>query len=148
MAVWHALKRLSETALSLVGADIEAASGLSGADFGILSRLEDLGGGTLHQHELAKLLGWQKARLSHQLTRMQSRALLRRDCPAAGIGVQVSILQAGRDAIATARPVHAASIRQHVLRHIREKEARTLVDVVQRLKGAEAGPGGAPRRKS
>jgi DNA-binding MarR family transcriptional regulator len=138
LQVWHALKQLSETALARVGGDIEAASGLSGADFAILSRLEDLGGGMLLQNKLARLLGWNKARLSHQLTRMQARELLRRDRPSTGRGVEISILTLGRDAIATARPVHAASIRHHLLRHLKADEARTLVDVVRRLQGAGA----------
>jgi hypothetical protein len=36
-----------------------------GADFGILSRLEDFGKEKLIQQDLAASLGWHKTRLSH-----------------------------------------------------------------------------------
>ena len=132
-AIWHALKHLSDRALGAVGRAIETETGLSGADYGILTRLEDLGAGELRQHELAKSLGWDKARLSHQLTRMEARSLLLRDVQTPGKGVMVRILLAGRDAIAAARPVHASAVRQHLLRHLQPQEAKLIVDIVKRL---------------
>jgi len=132
---WHAIKRLSETALARVAGEIEAATGLSGSDFGILTRLEDLGGGTLLQRDLVKSLGWHKARLSHQLTRMEGRGLVRRENPTSGRGVLVSILILGRTTIATARPVHSSAIRTHVLSHLNAEEARVLVQVARRMAG-------------
>jgi DNA-binding MarR family transcriptional regulator len=120
-------------ALGIVGAEIETATGLSGADFSILTRLEDMGDGAILQHELAKALGWHKSRLSHQLTRMEGRALLRRDVPGSGQGVLVAILPAGREVIMAARPVHAAAVRKHILGYLSPTEARVLVGVVARM---------------
>jgi DNA-binding MarR family transcriptional regulator len=129
--LWHALKKLSEVGLAAVGSVIESATGLSGADFGILSRLEDLGGGVLPQQELQLSLGWDRSRLSHQLTRMESRGLLQRQ--AAARRVTVKILRNGRDVIAAARPIHAAAIREHIFPHINAKEADLIVRLVRRI---------------
>jgi DNA-binding MarR family transcriptional regulator len=135
--LWHALKALGEAALILVGREIETATQLSGADFGVLSRLEDLGNGALSQQELANSLNWHKSRLSHHLTRMESRSLLRREPSSTGRGVTVVILPAGKTAIAAARPVHASAVRTQILRHIGKSEERALLALVKRLKTAD-----------
>jgi DNA-binding MarR family transcriptional regulator len=112
LALWRAWKQASETVRARVGEDIAAETGLSDPDFGILTRLVDLGGGSLRQNELAASMGWHRSRLSHQLTRMADRGLLTR--AAEGDGVLVSITRPGREIIETARPVHAAAVRQHL----------------------------------
>ena len=137
-ATWLAVKRLSGQALAAVSRDIEAATGLSGADFGILARLEDLGAGRLAQATLLASLEWEKSRLSHQLTRMEVRHLTERDRSDAR-SVMVRMLPFGRERIALARPVHALAVRRHILRHTTPDEARILTRIVQRLTTAAAG---------
>lgn len=131
-ATWEAVKRLSGAALSTVGGHIEAATGFSAADFAILTRLEDLGGGSLAQAALLMSLAWEKSRLSHQLTRMAARGLIERE-RSDGRGVLVHLSASGRDRIAAARPVHAEAVRTNVLRHIAPDEARALAAIVDRL---------------
>src|ERR1700761_5129745 len=78
LRIWHAFKLMGEDVLERVGRDISDATGLSGPDFGVLSRLADLGKGEMRQQVLARSLGWDKSRLSHHLTRMQQRHLIER----------------------------------------------------------------------
>jgi DNA-binding MarR family transcriptional regulator len=136
-ALWYALKTLSEVSLSAVANVIESATGLSGADFGILSRLEDLGHGVLPQQELQRALGWDKSRLSHQLTRMEARGLLGRVSEAGVRGVNVKIRHHGHTAINAARPVHAAAVRDHVLRFVRPNETAVLLRLLRRIRTAD-----------
>ena len=131
-ALWHALKRLGETVLARVGAELESETGLSGSEFAILSRLEDLGDGALGQQALMQSLKWEKSRLSHQLTRMQSRAFIRREPEPSGRAVTVKILPAGSLAISAARPAHAAAVRA-VLRQIDREHEQLLITLVDRL---------------
>lgn len=133
LELWHAVKQLGERALSAVGSALEATTGLSGADFGVLSRLEDLGRGSLPQKELRTSLGWDKSRLSHQLTRMEARGLLARKPGGDGRAIVVELLATGRRAITAARPVHAEAVREHLLRHIQGPEAAALLSVSQRI---------------
>ena len=112
--LWHAWKRAGEAVMAGVERDIVATTGLSGADYGVLSRLVDLGLGKLRQQELANLMGWDKSRLSHQLTRMEARSLVTRQTAKAD-GVTVTLTTEGRKALALARPVHAESIRRRLL---------------------------------
>ena len=131
-AVWHALKRLGEGVLARVGAEIEAATQMSGADFAILSRLEELGSGTLSQQSLIQSLNWEKSRLSHQLTRMEARALVARVAASSGRSVDVNLLDAGARAIEKARPVHVHAVRS-MLKEISEEEQKMLVALMDRL---------------
>lgn len=114
IAIWHAFKRVGEAVLAAVERDIRAASGLTGPEFGVLTRLVDLGDGCLRQQELATSMRWDKSRLSHQLTRMQKRDLVSRSTVHPST-VMVEITDAGRAALAPARPAHARSIRENLL---------------------------------
>lgn len=131
-ATWLAVKRLSGHALAAVGRDIEAATGLSGADFGILTRLDDLGEGSLSQAALLTSLEWEKSRLSHQITRMEARQLVKRT-RTENRSVTVQLLPEGRRRVNMARPIHAEAVRRYILQHINVGEARMLVTIVGRL---------------
>ncbi|WP_299570963.1 MarR family winged helix-turn-helix transcriptional regulator [uncultured Williamsia sp.] len=114
VAIWHAFKRVGEQVSTAVERDILAASGLTGPEFGVLTRLVDLGDGRLRQQELATSMRWDKSRLSHQVTRMQKRDLVSRDTVDAST-VMVEITDTGRAALRPARPAHARAIRAHLL---------------------------------
>jgi DNA-binding MarR family transcriptional regulator len=130
--LWHAWQLAGEAVMARVVRDVADATGLSGPDFGVLSRLMDLGDGELRQHDLADSMRWDKSRLSHQLTRMESRRLLGRT-PADGRGVIVAITRAGRRALALARPIHAASIRRNLLSKIGIRRRAVLAVVCKEL---------------
>ena len=72
------LRKATEAMMTGIDRDLQDATGLTGSDFAVLSRLVDLGGGELRQKDLAASIGWDKSRLSHHLTRMEERALLAR----------------------------------------------------------------------
>ncbi len=123
--LWNAWKRAGEAVMAGVERDIAATTGLSGPDYGVLSRLADLGRGKLRQQELANSMGWDKSRLSHHLTRMEARSLVRRQT-AKGDGVFVAQTNEGRRVLARARPVHAESIRRHLLAKLTGEQREAL----------------------
>jgi DNA-binding MarR family transcriptional regulator len=131
--LWHAIKTLSDSSLSTVASVIESATGLSGGDFGILSRLDDVGHGVLPQQKLQRSLGWEKSRLSHQLTRMEAKGLLTRASESGVRSVNVKISRQGQTAITAARPVHAAAVRERVLKYFRPNEASALLRLIRRM---------------
>ena len=125
MRIWHAFRMMGEDVLARVDRDIAQATGISGPDFAVLSRLA--GRGEMRQQELAERLGWDKSRLSHHLTRMQERALVQRR-PGEG-QVLVVLTPAGRERLEAARPVHAESIRRHLLSRLTQEQIDTIVRV-------------------
>ncbi len=62
-----------------VARDLAADSGLSEADYDVLSNLSETPGARLRLTELAAHMRWSPSRLSHHVTRMQQRGLVTRD---------------------------------------------------------------------
>lgn len=126
--VWHAFRLMHEDVLSRVGRDIEQATGLSGSEFAVLSRLAAIGKGEMRQQALATMMAWDKSRLSHQLTRMQDRALIERR-RIDGKTVLVAITELGRERLDAARPIHAESVRRNLLSRLTQEQIDTIVRV-------------------
>jgi len=128
LRVWHAFMMMGEDVLGRVGRDIAQATGLSGPEFGVLSRLAAIGKGEMRQQALAGVMAWDKSRLSHQLTRMQERKLIERR-PADGKSVLVALTALGQEKLDAARPIHAASVRRNLLSRLTQEQTNTLVRV-------------------
>lgn len=126
--VWHAFLLMGEDVLGRVGRDIAQATGLSGPEFGVLSRLVALGKGEMRQQTLARVMNWDKSRLSHQLTRMQQRGLIERR-HVDGNTVFVVLTKLGRARLEAARPIHADSVRRNLLSRLTPEQINTIVRV-------------------
>jgi DNA-binding MarR family transcriptional regulator len=128
LRIWHAFLFMGEDVLGRVGRDIAQETGLSGSEFSVLSRLASLGKGEMRQQALATVMGWDKSRLSHQLTRMQQRALIERR-PTDGKAVLVVLTKLGREKLDAARPIHADSVRRNLLSRLTPEQIATIVRV-------------------
>jgi DNA-binding MarR family transcriptional regulator len=126
LRVWHAFKMMGEEVLARVGRDLAAGAGLSGPEFGVLSRLASIGKGEMRQQDLARSMGWDKSRLSHQLTRMQERELVERREAEKRV-VLVVLTKQGREKLDAARPVHAESVRRNLLARLSPEQIATVV---------------------
>ncbi|WP_030856197.1 MarR family winged helix-turn-helix transcriptional regulator [Streptomyces sp. NRRL S-37] len=129
VGLWSAFKRAHETVRARVIADTAEAAGLSEPDLTILVGL-DKAGGALRQSELATSLGWDRTRVSHQLTRMDKRGLVTRERAA---GVTVALTDAGRQAVAAVHPGLEAAVRRHFTDKLSAREIEMLSSVLRRL---------------
>jgi DNA-binding MarR family transcriptional regulator len=143
MSLWHVWKLAADTVRARIAADITAAVGLSDADFGVLTRVAELGGGRLRQNALAESMGWHRSRLSHQLTRMEQRGLVTRH--GADGGVEVRLTDTGRGLAEAARPVHAAAVRRHLTGRLDPAQRQQLGAALDAL---TVQPGAGPRAPS
>lgn len=95
---------------------LQADAGISVADFEVLSSLTRDPNGRIRAGALGELIGWEKSRLSHQLTRMERRGLVNRvECDSDHRGVWIEITDAGASAHSTAAVDHAAALREWVI---------------------------------
>ena len=134
MATWHAWKRVTEAVRAGVAADVGEATGLSEPDYGVLSRLVDLGQGSLRQQALADSMGWHKSRLSHHLTRMEQRGFVTREAGSGATTVVITCV--GRAALDAARPVHAAAVRKHLLDVLTPELRDAVVSIAATIENA------------
>jgi DNA-binding MarR family transcriptional regulator len=128
LRIWHAFMSMSEDVLERVGSDIARATGLSGPEFAVLSRLAAYGKGEMRQQELAIVMGWEKSRLSHQLSRMERRKLVERRSGDARATLVV-LTRAGREMLGNALPVRAESVRRNFLSRLTSEQIDTIVRV-------------------
>lgn len=82
---------------------LQQDAGLSTPEFEVLRSLSHAAGHRLRAGALADSLGWEKSRISHQVSRMTSRGLVERaDCSADARGTWVVLSEGGADALARA----------------------------------------------
>ena len=131
LARWTAWKRATDAVMRAVAADVDAATGLSSADFSVLTRLVEEGGGTLRQQELSDELGWERSRLSRQLGRMATRGLVVRGGDTTER--RITATEAGRRLADRARTVHAAAVRRALLDRVPPQHATAFWEGVDAL---------------
>lgn len=110
--VWRRWLAVTGALPGAMGAQLQADSRLSTADFSVLVQLSEADGERYRIAELADALQWERSRLSHQLTRMEKRGLVRREeCVDDGRGAFAVLTDEGRDRLVQAAPGHARLIR-------------------------------------
>jgi DNA-binding MarR family transcriptional regulator len=65
LAAWRTSIRMLETLRSRLEQQLQADSGLSLADYAVLSVLSEASSGRMRLHELGEAVGWEKSRLHH-----------------------------------------------------------------------------------
>lgn len=137
LRIWHAFVSMGEDVLERVGRDIARATGLSGAEFGVLSRIAAFGKGEMRQQDLATVMAWEKSRLSHQLSRMQERNLIERRT-GAGRTTLVALTKTGREKLGLALPIRAESVRRNLLARLTPEQIDTIIRVSNLLGDEES----------
>jgi DNA-binding MarR family transcriptional regulator len=125
LRIWGAFQDMGEEVRGRVGRDISEATGLSGPEFGVLSRLVGFGKGEMRQQELAKVMKWEKSRLSHQLTRMEDRRLIKRET--ADGAVVIGLTKLGHQKLTEALPVRAESVKRHFLLRLTQDQIDAIM---------------------
>ncbi|MFI6816547.1 MarR family winged helix-turn-helix transcriptional regulator [Nonomuraea sp. NPDC050328] len=113
---WRGYRRLFLLLNRQIARDLARDSGLSEADYDVLSALSESPGSEMRLTELARHMRWSKSRLSHHLTRMEQRGLVtRRDVPTDARGSTIALTTTGVSIIQQAAPPHVASVRRHFI---------------------------------
>ena len=114
--------------------ELLADSGLSSAEFAVLVPLSETPAAKLRAKDLCRELGWDRTRLSHLVTRMQQRGLVRRSaCADDARGSVVELTAEGRRAITDAAPAHTDAVRRYLIDLLDDDEIATMTDVFQRV---------------
>jgi DNA-binding MarR family transcriptional regulator len=117
---------------------LQADAGISTADFDVLHALSRADGHRLRAGALADALGWEKSRISHQVSRMAARGLLERaECPTDARGTWVLLAAAGADALATATCGYVEVLQQTFFAPLSAADKRMLRGVAERVLGLE-----------
>jgi len=112
---WRAQVRLALLRTRQLDRELQAFS-LSVNDYEILVELSEAPDQRLRMTGLADATAQSRSRLSHQVTRMEARGLVRRDaCEGDKRGMFAVLTPDGLAAIEQAAPAHVESVRRHYL---------------------------------
>jgi DNA-binding MarR family transcriptional regulator len=112
-ALWHDLMEAQRILAAEVDAALQSTVGISKAEFSVLVTLRNSPEAEIRVGDLAAALRWEKSRVAHLLSRMESRGLVQRaEGGAPGRRTAISLSSAGRDAAEAALLVHARTIRR------------------------------------
>lgn len=126
-AAWRAYRRMRALLDLQITRDLAANSGLSDADYDVLSSLSEVEDHRWRLKDLARRMLWSESRLSHHISRMEDRGLVVRQ-PAEGDrrGTVVALTDEGWRVLVEAAPHHVESVRRHLIDLLTEAQVRTL----------------------
>lgn len=112
---WRAQIRLSKLLVRQLDRDLQPF-GLNTNDYEILVELSEAPNRRLRMTELADATAQSRSRLSHQITRMEARGLVRRDtCEGDKRGTFAVVTPRGLAAIARSAPSHVDCVRRYFI---------------------------------
>jgi DNA-binding MarR family transcriptional regulator len=135
-SAWRAYLEMNAKLSARLNREMQDESGISIADFSVLVQLSEHVDARMRVLELARALGWEKSRLSHQLTRMQQRGLVERsNCNEDRRGAFVVLTDQGRDAVDAAAPRHVEAVRRYLFDGLTAGQVDALGEVARSVVG-------------
>ncbi|TBL33859.1 MULTISPECIES: MarR family winged helix-turn-helix transcriptional regulator [unclassified Micromonospora] len=131
---WRAFRRLLVALPARLDRDLVRDSGLSPADYEVLSTLSEKTDRRWALKDLAAKMEWSRSRLSHHATRMQARGLVAREPdPQDARGCLLRLTDDGFGVLERAAPPHVESVRTRFLDHLDAGELALLRDLSTRI---------------
>jgi DNA-binding MarR family transcriptional regulator len=132
--VWRRWLTLNARVSATLHRELQDDAGLSMPDFEVLVHLTDSPEGRIRVTDLARLLQWERSRVSHHVTRMARRRLVQRvECAEDGRGAFIVITPQGRAAIEQAAPGHVSTVRRLVFDILSPEEVDAFATIIERV---------------
>ena len=107
---WQSYVRMRRTLETHLAWHLQREFGLSASDFEILANLSQSPTHRMRAFDLGKSTQWEKSRMSHHLSRMEKRGLIRRENGDARYP-DIMLTEKGLEAIKACAPAHVARVR-------------------------------------
>ena len=131
---WRAFRRLLTKLPARLGRDLGADSGLSLADYEVLSTLSEKPERRWALKDLAAKAEWSRSRLSHHASRMEGRGLIAKEPdPHDARGCILHLTDQGYDVLEVAAHHHLDSVRRRFIDHLSRDELAVLSAVSARI---------------
>jgi DNA-binding MarR family transcriptional regulator len=128
---WRATVQLSQLLLRQLDRDL-AAYGLNGRDYEILVELSEAPDHRLRMTDLADATSQSRSRLSHQISRMENRGLVRRDdCEGDKRGTFAVLTKTGFETIERVAPHHVGQVRRHFIDRLTAEQLEEIRSAYQ-----------------
>ncbi len=127
---WRLFQVMQVRLAARLAHDLSSHSELSYQDYLVLVALTDQEDGRMRVFELARHLGWEKSRISHQVARMEQRGLVQKvRCGADRRGATVCVSALGRARIEAAAPSHVDAVRRLFVDRLTPAQMQCLAEI-------------------
>ena len=112
--------------------ELQDAHDLSLADYEILARLSEQPDMRMRMTQLAADVASSKSRVSHQVGRLESAQLIRREvCDSDGRGVFAALTDRGFELLREAAPTHLRGVREHLIDQLTDDQRSALMVIFE-----------------
>jgi DNA-binding MarR family transcriptional regulator len=126
-AAWRPFIALTFRLPAALDAQLQRDAGISHFDYLVLSSLSEAPDRTLRMSDLAAMASGSLSRLSHVVSRMETRGWVRRQpCPGDGRYINASLTEAGWAKVVAAAPGHVAAVRKLLVDLLTPAQLREL----------------------
>ena len=126
-AVWRAHLVATSMLAARLADELEAATGLTNADYELLVQLSESEGRRLRMSALANRSLASKSRMSHAVSRFEARGWVRREqCDDDRRGAWAVLTDEGFAVLEAAAPIHVENVRRHLFDPLTEDQIAEL----------------------
>ena len=137
-AAWRPFVALLFRMPAALDAQLQKEAGISNFEYMVLSSLSEAPGRTLRMSELAAMASGSLSRLSHVVSRLESRGWVRREaCPGDGRFINAVLTDEGWAKVVDIAPGHVAAVRRLLVDVLPPEDLRTLGAISERLLDAQ-----------
>ncbi|MDQ2837999.1 MAG: MarR family transcriptional regulator [Actinomycetota bacterium] len=129
---WRSFIEGFRALIDVLDRQLQADSKLSHTYYEVLVPLSEEPGHTLRMSELADRARSSRSRLSHAVSRLEERGLVRRvDCPTDKRGQLAQLTDEGYAVVQAAAPGHVAAVREYLIDRLSPEQVRVLGEIGQ-----------------
>lgn len=136
MRAWLEFLRAHAELVCRLDRELEAAHGLSLAEYEVMAFLSEAPDGRMRPSELARQSRISPSALTRRIDRLEGRGLVRRErCPNDARGAYVVLCPEGRDRLVAAAPTHVRGVRAHFVDRLDHSQLETLAVALAAVPG-------------
>ena len=131
---WRGYQRMRAELGGHLSRQMSRDSNLTESEFEILVVVSEAPEGRIRSRDLCQTLSWERSRLSHQISRMESRGMVGREsCDGDARGFDVVLTKAGLEAIEAAAPKHLVEVRRFFVDVLTDEQLNMLGDIAEAI---------------
>ncbi len=127
---WMAFQQLRVSLLPPLIKNLNDNCGVSEAEYQVLIGIYSTPEDGIRPTDLAKKIGWEDGRLSHQISRMESKGLVdRRQCPVDARSCYIALSKKGRVKITKTIPIQLTEVRRLFGEALSTDQLKALIEI-------------------
>ena len=131
---WRAFHRIGTSLLPHLGRQVTNHSGISGAEYVVLVALSESTTPSMNLNRLARVLGWEISRMSHQISRMEESGLVKKTKNIEDSRCfDVSITSKGRKIAESAIPLQSKEINHCFSEVLTQSQMKALIEISEAI---------------